>query len=74
MNDAELKANKQATDYSLGDLNKDPTLPYDDSTFDFVTNVVSVDYLIRPQEVQPQTPANAAPHRAAHDPPPRPTS
>jgi len=51
MNDAELQANKQATDYALKDLNKDPSLPYDDNSFDFVTNVVSVDYLVRPREI-----------------------
>ena len=33
------------------DLNEDPTLPFEDNSFDFVTNAVSVDYLCRPQEV-----------------------
>eukprot|EP00928_Gymnodinium_smaydae_P092925 TRINITY_DN76913_c0_g1_i1.p1 TRINITY_DN76913_c0_g1~~TRINITY_DN76913_c0_g1_i1.p1 ORF type:complete len:272 (-),score=26.09 TRINITY_DN76913_c0_g1_i1:40-825(-) len=51
MNDAELAANKQATDYKLKDLNRDPQLPYDDKSFDFVTNVVSVDYLTKPREI-----------------------
>ena len=35
----------------VADLNKNPKLPYGDSEFDFVTNVVSVDYLVKPQEV-----------------------
>lgn len=33
------------------DLNVDPTLPFCDESFDVVTCVVSVDYLIRPLEV-----------------------
>ena len=33
------------------DLNENPTLPYEDGTFDVVTNAVSVDYLTRPLEV-----------------------
>lgn len=32
-------------------MNKNPKLPYGDGEFDFVTNVVSVDYLVKPQEV-----------------------
>eukprot|EP00667_Euglena_gracilis_P018575 EG_transcript_19746 len=51
MNEAELQRNRQATDYTVKDLNANPTLPYEDSTFDFVTNVVSVDYLTKPQQV-----------------------
>jgi len=51
MNNAELQANRQATDYTLRDLNKDPVLPYDSASFDFVTNVVSVDYLTQPRQV-----------------------
>jgi len=51
MNPKELAANKQATEFAAQDLNKDPKLPYGDNEFDFVTNVVSVDYLARPQEV-----------------------
>jgi hypothetical protein len=35
----------------VADLNKNPKLPYGDGEFDFVTNVVSVDYLVKPQEV-----------------------
>lgn len=51
MNEAELKRNRQATDYTLKDLNKDPTLPFEDGTFDFVTNVVSIDYLTKPRQI-----------------------
>lgn len=51
MNAMELKANKQATEYTAKDLNVEPKLPYGDNEFDFVTNVVSVDYLNKPQEI-----------------------
>eukprot|EP00793_Prasinoderma_coloniale_P006902 PRCOL_00001733-RA len=51
MNEEELKRNKQLTEFVVKDLNEDPTLPFEDNSFDFVTNAVSVDYLCRPQEV-----------------------
>lgn len=51
MNIFELKANDQLTDYKAKDLNIDYTLPYDDESFDVVTCVVSIDYLISPIEV-----------------------
>jgi len=51
MVEKELAANKQATEYVAKDLNKDPRLPFGDNEFDFVTNVVSVDYLNKPREV-----------------------
>lgn len=51
MNDKELSKNKQATEHVAKDLNKDPKLPFGDNEFDFVTNVVSVDYLSRPREI-----------------------
>lgn len=51
MVEGELAANKQATEYVARDLNKDPRLPYGGNEFDFVTNVVSVDYLSKPREV-----------------------
>ncbi|KAI8468801.1 MAG: hypothetical protein J3K34DRAFT_425912 [Monoraphidium minutum] len=47
----ELKANKQLTDWVVHDLNKDPTLPFPDASYDVITNCVSVDYLNRPLEV-----------------------
>merc|ERR1719401_2576100 len=51
MVERELVANKQATEYKTKNLNKDPKLPFGDNEFDFVTNVVSVDYLNRPREI-----------------------
>lgn len=51
MVEAELKANKQATEYKVRNLNVEPQLPFGDSEFDFVTNVVSVDYLNKPREI-----------------------
>jgi hypothetical protein len=47
----ELSKNNQLDEYVVQDLNKDPTLPFDDNSFDFVTIVVSVDYLVRPREI-----------------------
>jgi SAM-dependent methyltransferase len=51
MNEDELKRNPILSDYTVRDLNKDPRLPYEDNTFDVVTNCVSVDYLTKPLEV-----------------------
>jgi len=51
MNSAELSKNKQLTEYVVRDLNVDPTFPFEDNSFDFVTCVVSTDYLTRPLEV-----------------------
>jgi len=51
INELELAANTQATERVVKDLNRDPTLPFGDAEFDFVTNVVSVDYLTRPQDI-----------------------
>lgn len=51
MNQDELDANVRATKRIVQDLNKHPTLPFADNSFDVVTNVVSVDYLTRPLEV-----------------------
>jgi SAM-dependent methyltransferase len=51
LNAAELAANAAATDTLVHDLNVDPTLPFDDVTFDAVTCCVSIDYLTRPIEV-----------------------
>ncbi|KAH8049258.1 hypothetical protein JL722_12059 [Aureococcus anophagefferens] len=47
----ELAANTQLTDYVQRDLNKEPTLPFADRSFDVVTCVVSVDYLTQPLAV-----------------------
>jgi len=51
MNEYELSQNPQLTDYVVRDLNKNPTLPFDDASFDKVTCVVSVDYLNKPLQV-----------------------
>lgn len=51
MNAEELGRNEQLSTYEVQDLNVNPKLPYDDSSFDFVCNVVSVDYLTKPLEI-----------------------
>ncbi|KAG9144081.1 hypothetical protein Leryth_013732 [Lithospermum erythrorhizon] len=39
------------TEYIVQDLNVNPKLPFDDNTFDVITNVVSVDYLTKPLDI-----------------------
>ncbi len=51
MNPIELDANPIATERVIHDLNVDPTLPFDDASFDHATCCVSVDYLTQPVEV-----------------------
>ena len=51
MNEEELARNKQLSSFDVKDLNVDPKLPYEDATFDYVFNVVSVDYLNKPLEI-----------------------
>lgn len=51
MNRAELDANPLAAERVVHDLNADPHLPFEDSSFDDVLCCVSVDYLTRPLEV-----------------------
>ena len=51
LNHRELERNARLTEFAQRDLNVEPVLPYDDASFDFVCNVVSVDYLCRPQEI-----------------------
>ncbi|KAK4434145.1 hypothetical protein Salat_0577200 [Sesamum alatum] len=51
LNEAELKQNPVLTEYVVQDLNVDPKLPFEDNTFDVITNVVSVDYLAKPIDV-----------------------
>jgi SAM-dependent methyltransferase len=51
MNADELQANPQLSDWTVHNLNQDPSLPYDDATFDAVTIAVSVQYLQRPVPV-----------------------
>ena len=51
MNEEELARNGQVTEYVVKDLNVDPRLPFEDNSFDVVTNVVSIDYLTQPLQV-----------------------
>ncbi|XP_057765766.1 uncharacterized protein LOC130986375 [Salvia miltiorrhiza] len=51
LNEEELKRNPVLTEYVVQDLNVDPKLPFEDNTFDAITNVVSVDYLSKPIEI-----------------------
>ncbi|KAL5768646.1 hypothetical protein ACOSQ2_015429 [Xanthoceras sorbifolium] len=51
MNEEELKRNLVLTEYIVQDLNLNPKLPFEDNSFDVITNVVSVDYLTKPIEV-----------------------
>ena len=47
----ELLANPAKTEWTVRNLNKDPTYPYDDNSFDVVTNSLSADCLTSPLEV-----------------------
>ncbi|XP_062219457.1 uncharacterized protein LOC133919167 isoform X2 [Phragmites australis] len=51
MNEDELKRNPVLTEYVVQDLNVNTKLPFEDNTFDVITNVVSVDYLSKPIDV-----------------------
>lgn len=51
LNEKELKANPQATEICVQDLNENPALPFEDGSFDFVTNALSVQYLTEPRAV-----------------------
>lgn len=51
LNEEELQANRQLTDYVLHDLNINPKLPFGDNTYHTVLCTVSVEYLTRPFEV-----------------------
>jgi len=51
MNEFELKQNKQLKSYVVKDLNRDPTFPFDNESFDKVTCVVSIDYLNKPRQI-----------------------
>lgn len=51
MNEYELKQNRQADDYTVGNLNQSPVLQYDSASFDIVTCTVSFDYLNKPLQV-----------------------
>ena len=51
LNEEELQANKQLSDYVIHDLNFNPKLPFNDNTYDTVVCTVSVEYMTRPFEV-----------------------
>lgn len=51
MNEEELSKNADATKYFVRDLNEDPRFPYDDNSFDLITNCVSIDYMTKPREI-----------------------
>eukprot|EP00746_Dinoflagellata_sp_MGD_P062373 gnl/MRDRNA2_/MRDRNA2_26245_c0_seq1.p1 gnl/MRDRNA2_/MRDRNA2_26245_c0~~gnl/MRDRNA2_/MRDRNA2_26245_c0_seq1.p1 ORF type:complete len:396 (-),score=65.29 gnl/MRDRNA2_/MRDRNA2_26245_c0_seq1:14-1201(-) len=51
MNAEELHSNPQLTNFQTYDLNQNSTLPFNDCSFDVVTNVVSVDYLNKPLQI-----------------------
>lgn len=51
LNEEELKRNPVLTEYLVQDLNQNTALPYEDNSFDVITNAVSVDYLAKPLEV-----------------------
>ncbi|VFQ58239.1 unnamed protein product [Cuscuta campestris] len=51
MNEEELKLNPVLSEYVVQDLNINPILPFEDNTFDVITNTVSVDYLTKPFDV-----------------------
>ena len=51
LNRNELEKNHKLDERVLHDLNKDPTLPFPDDTFDAVINTVSIDYMVKPVEV-----------------------
>eukprot|EP00591_Stephanopyxis_turris_P010895 CAMPEP_0195510906 /NCGR_PEP_ID=MMETSP0794_2-20130614/3408_1 /TAXON_ID=515487 /ORGANISM="Stephanopyxis turris, Strain CCMP 815" /LENGTH=219 /DNA_ID=CAMNT_0040638417 /DNA_START=279 /DNA_END=938 /DNA_ORIENTATION=+ len=51
MNEYELSQNKQLSSFVVKDLNKEPVLPFEDSSFDKVTCVVSIDYLNKPKDI-----------------------
>jgi Methylase involved in ubiquinone/menaquinone biosynthesis len=52
MNEEELAKNSQLYMHYVQDLNKNPLLTqFQDNSFDIVTNVVSVDYLVKPKEI-----------------------
>lgn len=51
LNELELKANSQASEWHVQNLNLDQRLPWQDESFDFVTLALSVQYLTQPQAV-----------------------
>jgi SAM-dependent methyltransferase len=54
LNERELARNPALDRYVLGDLNRDPSLPFEEGRFDAALCTVSVDYLTRPFAVFPE--------------------
>ncbi len=50
MNEEELRANDQLTEYLVRDINADPLLPFGDDAFDGAVVTVSVQYMTKPLE------------------------
>lgn len=50
MNEEELRANDQLTEYLVRDINADPLLPFGDDEFDGAVVTVSVQYMTKPLE------------------------
>ena len=51
LNGTEMRENDQLSAWILHDLNQEPTLPFEDASFDAVINTVSIQYMTRPFEV-----------------------
>ena len=51
LNDVEMQENPDLDNHVVHDVNKDPGLPFDDSSFDVVVITVSMQYVVRPIEV-----------------------
>ena len=51
MNDEELRANEQLTEYIVHDLNRKPATPFGDEEFDGAVVTVSVQYMTKPLEI-----------------------
>ena len=51
LNPLELLANPSMTEWLVQDLNSNPTLPFENSSFDVITNALSVDYITQPLEL-----------------------
>lgn len=51
MNEEEMQDNPALDTVVVSDLNADPTLPFEDESFDAVTCCVSVQYMVRPLQI-----------------------
>ena len=51
LNEVEMRENPQLDEFVVHDVNREPQLPFEDSSFDGVILTVSVQYLTRPVEV-----------------------